>query len=202
MEQRRGAKSYNRYFDGFSEREVVTPNGGLKIEHVYTGDYYRENVPEELWKRRKIAVGFLYAIAVLLFLVCGVINCEANSCWYVILFYGITFVSVLLVTMNVFTKVTAKRDMIARVFRSAAEQYEKRMRFTAVTMFLTAGAVLVNLLINMVTGEVTGFICFAGYVFSGMTMYRLYRLEEQNQYQRVKNTTKLDDPDEFVEITY
>ncbi|MCD7885716.1 MAG: hypothetical protein LUI87_18800 [Lachnospiraceae bacterium] len=199
---RHATKSYNQYFDGFSEREVVTSKGKVKIERFYTGAYYREDVPDDTWKRRKWATGGLYAMALLLYFACGTVNCEANSCWYVILFSGITLAAVIFATINVVTKLTAQRDMIARVYRSASEQYQKRVRFTSVTMLLTAGAVLVNMVLNRSGFQMKAMICLAGYAFSGLTMLRLYQLEEQNQYCQIKNDIKLKDWNEFVEITY
>lgn len=196
------ARNYNRYFDGFSERDVVTAKGKVKTERIYTGEYFREKASEEQWKRRKALVGVGYCASILIFLVSGTIDCSANSTWYVILFSGITLAVMILATMNVYTKVTAPRDMIARVFRSAAEQYRKRIRLMAVCMLLTGFGVFVNLLIHLFSVQMNSLLCFMGYTVSGLIMYRLYTFEDNNMYQKIENKVRLAEPNDYIQITY
>ncbi len=198
------AGRYNKYFDGFSERDVVTPEGKVKTERIYTGPYYREKVDDKVWKQRRIAIGVLYVLSVAVYFGCGVIDCPANSAWYVILCYGITFALIIVTTMNVYTKCTVERNMIAREFRSAGELYRRRVLWSSIGMLLTAAAVFLWMLIHTASGIFEGkaFICLLGYTFSGVVLYRLYWLEDQNVYQKIPNDIKLADPDEYVQITY
>lgn len=62
-------RAYSRFFEGYTEYEVLGKNNKLKIDRVYTEDYY----VQELSTKRRVAVKLTYVFA--FFLLCAALVC-------------------------------------------------------------------------------------------------------------------------------
>ena len=80
------SKAYHRFFEGYSEFTVPTPNGkGYKIQRVYTGNTYRQDLTKGQRGLLRVLYVVLFVCAVYLFVSCAVLPLPSNSTWYVTL---------------------------------------------------------------------------------------------------------------------
>jgi len=66
------SRHYHDYFEGYAERQIPGPDGSPpRIERVYVGEYYRQDVSNKVWVLLRIGYIPLYLLGSGFFLYTG-----------------------------------------------------------------------------------------------------------------------------------
>lgn len=74
-----------RYFEGYTLREISCPDGKLRRKWVYTGIYYRQNLPERTRTRRRLCYPLAWLFSLLPVFYCGLAPFPFLKSWWGIL---------------------------------------------------------------------------------------------------------------------
>ena len=124
MAKQRHSKAYHRYFENYAEREDYNEKGKRVITRVYTGEYYRADVEDSVWKRQKIVSAVLCAMALALFLYAGATT-VASAVWYGAILTMGALIAVILLCTSIIHLLFAPREMEVRTWRDVSEQLER-----------------------------------------------------------------------------
>lgn len=78
-----------RYFEGYTLRETSCPDGKLRRKWVYTGIYYRQNLPERTRAKRRLCYPLAWLFSLLPVFYCGLGPFPfLNSWWGILSVFG------------------------------------------------------------------------------------------------------------------
>lgn len=152
------SKGYHRYFDGYSEYRVKKPNGRTKIERVYTGVYYCQELNFTQRCLLKTLYGTCFGLAVMLFLFCAMRYVPGNACWYVAAAEALSTAGLFWVFCTLASYITTGQTMTMYEYHSAGK-LKKATKWTAAALL---GVAVMNMLYALlhwqenITGELTG----------------------------------------------
>lgn len=183
------SRSYHRFFEGYSEVTVPKTNGkGYKIQRIYTGDYFRQ----ELTKKQRVLLRLLYLGlyigAVFLFISSATSPISLNTTWYVVIAQVICVPFLFwLGLVFFFFYLPAHQDMTIHDYRSSSPPLMRSALGASLSLAVAAFAVLVNILINPSQASTAGYLCFFQYLVSGLLLFGINRVEKKVNYGIVPN---------------
>lgn len=135
--QSRTSRAYARHFEGYVETSVVRPNGKIKIERIYAGDYYCQDL--KMWQRVLLRVGYilLLTMAVLLYFGNGTYNLYCNQVWYVTAFQFVTMGCLIWTLYSLAEYVFSIGQLTVGEYKSVTVKLHKAPYFAAVGVILT-----------------------------------------------------------------
>lgn len=174
-------RSVDRHFEGWTVREVLCPNGTIRHERVYVGDYYFSADSKKQSILRKILYCLLIAAAIALLIVCAVQRVDANRMGYVGLSQGVVIMAAIWVLYGLFTYVTAAWEMTVADYKGGALALKRSSFYLALSFLLPALATLVHIVIDpaFLGREL---LCILGYLAGGVLIYLMHRIESRIEY--------------------
>lgn len=106
------SRAYHRHFEDYEE--VVEPGKNpkkKKIRRIYTGVYYIPQMTRAQYIRQKALYGFLYALALALFIACAAVSPGGDEPWYVVIPIAVSFLTFLALLRYLIQYLTAKRKL-------------------------------------------------------------------------------------------
>jgi hypothetical protein len=198
--QRKGSiwysKAYHRYFEGYSEVRVPNPNGkGTRIERIYTGMYYRQ----DLTTRQRILLRALYVAlflgAAYLFVSSAVQPLASNSTWYVVLPQAVCLPLLFWIVIAFYYYLPAARDMTIGEYRNASPALQKAAFYAAISLGAAAVATLVYVLLHLLlhpAGQpLVELLCAVKYLASGVSVLMINRVEKKVRYLEIPSQNKV-----------
>lgn len=179
----RHSKAYHRFFEGYSEITVPKPDGkGYKIQRIYTGDYYRQDLTDG----QRILLSVLYVALFLgtayLFVSSAILPLASNSTWYVALPQAVSLPFLFWIVIAFFSYLPAGRDMTINGYRSSSLALKKATLGAAVSLGIAAFATLVFLLLNPSDEPLVELLCAVKYSTGGLLALSMNRIEKRVNY--------------------
>ncbi len=198
------SRSYHRYFEGYTEKEIVNEKGKQEIVRVYTGNYYTAELPEKERRRSRRMTVFLFIAATALYLCVGVLRTQVNLLMPVAALEGILLFLLLFLGRSVFYQMAEKMPYTVRKYKLASEQLLTFSKAAAVCCWLTALVMAAAFLWYTAAGEMPdvslSFCCIVGFVLCGLLLYRIYHIESRTTWHVEKSTAKR--PEKGADIQY
>lgn len=189
---------YNKYFDGFSERQITDDRGNPKIIRVYTAEYMMTDMSKRRYTLYKLLSTLLFCFAEALFFIAGIIKIEANEYKPVIFFDCVALVAIIMCLTCMPSKLKRGRKLMRRDYRIISVNFPK---FLKVLYLAELSACVVIILYSAVMHQgIASYICASIYAFSSAAFCILRNIEKNVAYVKCANTVKCDDAE--VEISY
>jgi len=184
-------RAYHRHFDGYSEVAVPKRDGkGTRIERVYTGDYYRQ----DLIQHRRILIRLLYVAlflcAVALFVSNAILPLASNSTWYVALPQAGSVAFLFWILAAFYFYLPAQRDMTIATYRGSSLSLLKATRGAAVCLGLVALANLSFLMLNPSLEHLAELLGTAKYVICALMTLGINQVEKRVAYVSVPSQNR------------
>lgn len=175
------SKAYHRHFEGYTEVETVNQKGKLVIQRIYTGDYYRLDLPRSKRILLRITYALLWLLACALFGFAASRPIGANMTWYLAIVQMLVVCSLAAVLFSLLSHCTAARDMTVGDWKSSSVNIKRRTVFAALMLELNAAITLLYLLF---AGDRWGahLLCILLYALSGLALVVMNRLEANAPY--------------------
>lgn len=174
-------RAYRRYFRDFTVIRSVGENGKVRIKHVYTGEYYYQDLNRRQKIFLRIGLILLWLTAVTVFVACASVKLEINRIWYVVLGQAGMLVSLGWYAFRMILYLTAPAKMTAGDWRSGPRGV-KRSGFCAAICCFLAGVLTITATSLSASSEETGVLCGIGCMICGGMMILAYRLEANVTY--------------------
>lgn len=194
----RGA--YHRYFEGFTETSIVMPNGKTRIERIYTGYLYTQNISDHLLKRHKILYSLAYIAYIAVLICCGTIQTSYNETWYVAFPVMLSLFSIIWYTPSLFTFLFSGRQLIARQHRSVVNL--KNIAIICGICFSIAAVSLIVYSVITLTVSYIQIISVLLYIGVATAFFTLYKTESKIDFSRCLAHADLADVDNSYEIKF
>lgn len=180
------SRAYHKYWQGYSEKKVLLPNGKTKIERQYTAPWKQHVLSGKGWVSVKAAYFLLTAASIALYLLATTRDTSGNRCWYVALAglpAGFTLFLLLVMTVNY---ITNPRKMTLWEYSSARRRLLLISPIAAGLLLLTAvnNTLYVILSAEAARGEL---LCVAALALSSAAAFALFLIERKLSYTDVKN---------------
>lgn len=186
------SKAYDRFFEGYSEFTVPKTDGkGYKIQRVYTGNYYCQ----DLTKGQRILFRLLYFVlflcAMYLFISSASSPLVMNSTWYVVItqVICIPFLFWIGITL-VFYYLPAQKNLTIHEYRSSSLSLQKAALGSSICLSVVAFSALIFVLLNQSIGLVSELVCVIQLFTGGLLMFLIYRIEKNVKYQILPSQNK------------
>lgn len=185
-QKRRGiwhSKAYHRFFEGYSEIKIPNPNGrGFIIQRVYTGNYYRQ----DLTTHQQILLRGLYVALFLgiayLFVSSASLPLTSNSTWYVVLSQVVSVPCLFWIVVTFFSYLPVQKDVTIDGYRSSSLALQKATLGSAISLGISAVAMLIFILLNPSDKPLLEIICAVKYLAGGLIALSSNRIEKKVKY--------------------
>lgn len=190
--------SYHKHFEGYTEYEDVNEKGKVVIRRVYTGDYYRQDLP----KKKRIILRLIYAalwlVIGVLFYFCASRPVGANSSWFVAIGQLGVLVGMAWILWALVNYYTSPRDMTIGDWKAASGNLKRGTVCTALALALTAALTLLHVIAN---GENWGMhlLVILGHGATGALAVVFNRLEANVPYQTFPSTEPAPEDGSYIE---
>lgn len=186
------SKAYHRYFEGYSERVVAGSDGKTqRIERVYNGDYYRQDLPRKRAVYLRILYVFLLICAAYLFISGAVqplaINTNKSTVFPQVLSLGFLFWTVI----TFFHYLPIGRKMTISEFRRSSRYLLLATLGGAISLGLAGVASLLFTLINPSDEIAPILLSSAKFLGAGLLILAMYLIERKVNYMIIPNPHKL-----------
>jgi hypothetical protein len=193
------SKAYHRFFEGYSEFTVPTPNGkGYKIQRVYTGNTYRQDLTKGQRGLLRVLYVVLFVCAVYLFVSCAVLPLPSNSTWYVTLPQAVSLPFLFWIVIAFLSYLPAERDMTIYGYRSSSQALQKATLGTAICLGVTALATLIFIMLNPSDEPLEVLRCTSSFFAGGLITLGMYWIERKVKYLIIPSQNH--PPEDRVEI--
>ena len=181
------SKAYHRHFEGYTEVEMVNSKGKVVIQRIYTGDYFRLDLPRNKRIGLRLVYVLLWLIACALFGFAASRPIGANMTWYPAIVQMLTVCALAALLFSLISHCSAPRDMTVGNWKSASVNLKRRAGFAALFLELNAFVTGVYLLLK---GDrwVAHLLMILLYALSGLLLVVVNRLEANAPYLTIPNT--------------
>jgi len=184
------SKAYHRHFEGYSEVIVPKPDGkGTRIQRIYTGDYYRQDLP----RRQRILIRLLYVALFLsiafLYMSSASAPLAINSTWYVVLAQAVSLPFLVWILIALFFYLPAEQDMKIADYRGSSRALLKATKGSAICLGITVVAALAFIALNPSDALLRHLLCAGEYLFAGLIALAMHRTERKVRYSTIPNDT-------------
>lgn len=193
------SKSYHRHFEGYTEVEAINAKGKAVIQRIYTGDYYRLDLPAKKRVLLRVLYGISWLCACILFGLASSRPISANSTWYLAIVQTLSLFGLAAVLFSLIAHCTAPRDMTIGDWKGSSRATKRRSVFTAV--FLAADAVL-TLLHLLITGndQSVHLLCVLFYLLAGGLNILINRLEASLPYRTFPSSQPIPEDGTYIDV--
>jgi hypothetical protein len=185
-------KAYHRFFEGYTEISVPTPDGkGSSIQRIYTGNYYRQ----DLTKSQRILLRLLYVALCLsagyLFVSSAALPVASNSTWYVVLAQVVCVPFLFWILIVLFSYLPAGLDLTINDYRSSALALQKATLGSAIALGMVALATVVFIFLNRSSEPQLELLCAVKYLAAGLLALSMNLIEKKVNYLIIPSQNKL-----------
>lgn len=174
-------RSLDRFLEGWTVREVLQPDGMIRRESVYVGDYFFSNDTKKQSIARKLLYCLLFAAAIALLVICAIQRVGANITSYVGLSQGVVLMAAIWVLHSLFTYVTAPQEMTVADFKGGALSLKRSSFYLALSYLLPVLATVIHAITDPADlGR--ELLCVLGYLAAGVLIFFLHRTESRVKY--------------------
>lgn len=134
---------YNKYFQDYVESTVTTSSGKKKIERIYVGDYYRQDLSKMAYIAVRVMYIIAFACAVFLLAHVSVRTTISNFALIVVLPAAAAAVSLLFLAVALILYVAAHRDMTIGEYWETSIRIQKISKIAAICLLCAAISVVI-----------------------------------------------------------
>lgn len=189
---------YHRYFQGYTEARVKKPEGGYRLERVYTAPWKQHDLPRGRW----VALKLLYAVLALFTLVAAVIvmrqDVVSNYLWFVFLPGVIWFLCAFVLCALTVSYLTKRRRMTLWEFESGSLHIRRAAAAAWAAACVTAAAKIVCIAVFAAAGFSQEWPGLALLLAAAASAGAIWRIEGNIRYLDIPNDTAV--PENGVEI--
>lgn len=180
-------KSYNRFFEGYELRQVLSANGKRKMEHMYIGDYYCQMLTSGKQKLLKAGYLFSFLCAVFILIFLGTLQIAINRIEAVAVFQAacVFFLGYMLLALI--------RYLFSANHRTIYEYKTSSIRMCRAASGLAvsaSGAAFSAFIFTVIWGRgqlLINLVCVLGYVLMAGFGLGIRCVEKKIVYEKVKS---------------
>ncbi len=178
--------AYHRYFENYTEKKVPRKNGkGTRIVRVYTGEYYKHEMPDDEWKKLKIVYGLSYLLAVAALILGMSRNALSNYTKFMALLGMIAILMSGWILFVLLSYLPAGRKLTIGEFKAT----NKPLITASLAGAISMGILSLSSILSLIFVKDVGYELFnaAIYALGGLLLLLIWRKENKIQYERVPN---------------
>ena len=192
------SSAYHRYFEGYTEREVVNEKGKVKIQRVYIGDWYVRDLDKKQRILLPVMLFLMLAAASALFVICAVQTIPANMTWYTAV---CQFAAGMCLAWNLVAwieYIASPRKMTIGDYNSSTVRFRRSSIASVGALFLCA---LVLVICAFIYPEYIGahLLCALGCGIGGGLMFVSNRIEKNVPYKIIPNSAEPDSDSVYID---
>lgn len=186
-----GSRAYRRFFEGYEEITVPGKNGkGNRIERIYRGLWYREDVTNGGWICRKAGYSISFLASLCLFLFAAVPYSGASPAWYTALFQAVSTALYFWLFCVLCSYVVSPRNMTVSKYKRACRPLRYAAGSTSAAVLLTAVCSVIYSVLhgnssngNPMTAAVLEFS-------AALLVFLIFLIEKKTAYITVENSAE------------
>jgi hypothetical protein len=177
---------YHSYFEGYTEYKRKDSKGKMRLERVYTGKYYIQNL--EKWKSLLVRIIYciFYVIAIAAFLCATTLPSPVNFCVYV---NAITAVVCIIMFVNILALInylTCGHKMKIREYKSGPDKIKKMAKIGIIANVISMVAAIVYIIfIHTFDVEDIKLLCY--HLISIISIFAVFFIESKIEYFTEEN---------------
>ena len=176
--------SYQRHFEDYIMRPVLHADGKTVNERIYIGDYYRHDISDSSWRRRKVIYILIYVVTAVLFALESARSLPSNETKYCAVLQLICIVALIRMLYILMLYITAPRRLTIGEYKESIRPLRKNALVMAAALVLLVPALVISLIISRDILEVSGMIIYAA---AAACMYGMYYIEDRTVYKKEEN---------------
>ena len=184
------SRPYHRYFKDYAEKQVIEPDGKLRIERIYVGRYYARKLSPRQRLLRKVLYAVLYLAACAVFLHAAVENVAVNRTWFVVVPSTLSLLALFWLLVPMFFYMTAPKEMIVRTYKDSSGNLIRLSLITAILLSVTAVTAVVQTFVAEGGIELSALVVAGQYIAASAILFCLCWLEKTQPYEILPPTNK------------
>jgi len=184
--------AYSRHFQGYIGVKVPKRNGnGFKIIQIYTAPYHVHDMSDDSWKNHKLKISGLTLAALGLYIFAAVCGADINKALFVAIPGCLAAFTLVFALTAIIFYLFCPRKMTINDCTVSVRQVK---RWTSISSFCTgivAIMSLVYLLLFTQGRNIRECIVFFAYTASAISLFFIYKIENNTEYCEVENNTEL-----------
>lgn len=173
-------KRYHSFFEGYTEVQVKKPNGKTRIERVYTGKFYRQNLSTLAYVGVRISYLILWAICAVLYLSTGLHSYSFNLKWFCVLPQVGALPCLFYTTILLIDYVFAERKLKIYDYKQC---HKKLMKISLLGSMFFALAFLVSTIYVAAAGFSDEQLATIKYLICALSVFAINRIENTIEYE-------------------
>lgn len=190
-------RHYHQYFEGYSEYCVDLPNGKKKVERIYTGVYYVQELSVHQKILLRISYVLFYVLTAAAFLYPVLQPVPFNTKWFIVLIEAAVIIFMFRLACGLVNYCFGHKRMTAGEYRFSSMKVRSEAfrcgTALAVLAVIAAGYVLRLQDVKYITCA----ICF---IIGSFWMFLMFFIEGKIEYRKEKSENKI--PPGGIEISY
>lgn len=190
---------YHKYFEGYMEQRMIGKNGKVRIERIYVGDTYTQDVSDKRWVLQKILFFALYFCGAAAAVLPNSVTWTGRADWYLEVCLAIGMLMMFLLLYVLIAYAMAKRKLTVWGYKETSQRLKTCAKLTAYVFAAAFLAQIVYVFINHLHG-----IYLLPLVFSPVAaalFYLIHYIESRlTTYTRIPYKGDLDCSDDSVVI--
>lgn len=182
----RHSSAYHAFFEGYTEREILSEKGHRHIERVYTAPWIVEDLSPASRLHIRLAAWVLYLGALAGYLWCMTRRVGSNSSPYVAAAGLLTVIPLFLLFFALITFTTRKEKLTKYDYKSNKKKLRLLSLSGAILMALTAAMVFLYALLHASRSELPGSAILA---VAALCLFLFWRTVRRIPYKEVENTS-------------
>jgi hypothetical protein len=182
------SNAYHRYFEDWSEYEVLEQTGKVRIRRIYTGIWYKQDLEDGHRVLLRLLFSALFVCATVLFIICSTQYMGSNRCWYIAIAQACAVLGLSWMGIALFNYLTAKRCMTVADYRSSSGSLRIGSMIAATSFALV---LLLTLLYTVFQSKdikhYQELLCAAGYLICCAAVFAVNRIEHRIRYLEIQS---------------
>lgn len=184
------SSSYHKHFQGYAEQRIPKESGrGTRIERIYVADYYKYEETDAVWRLKKLAYIFLFAVAAAAGIAADSRPLALNSIPAVGIAQILSFIPLVYLLYELILQISAPRQMTIGERDSTTTGFQKASLIYGVYILTIAIAMPIEKWIVFQAIAWSDWAVIGLKLTSGILIFLLYFMERARKLERVPNET-------------
>lgn len=144
---------YHNYYEGYYERQITDRSGKIRIERLYCGPTYRQEVSDTEWILYKLLFAAMYLTASFFFIKASSYRYPGGAAWYVQAASAMGAATLLVMLYYMILRVASARSLTVYNYKTTSRMILSLSLVSACTSFLLVPTTIIY---SLVSGETAG----------------------------------------------
>lgn len=185
--------SYERFFEGYDERETVDSSGHSRILRIYSAEYYRAAVPYSVLVRRRVGYLAMEVLSICCFIYGAIQPSDCNTSWFIAAAQAACVASLALSSLAAIRICFAPEWMERRIYRESTVYLLHWSKWCAICLWILVLCVMLWAIISDSLGSAQSWKILFCEITASLLQTAIHFLEKKIPYKCEPNSARCAD---------